>query len=185
MVCPNHLSYVDPIAFAHFLYDNGHPPYFLAKESVFRIPVVGRMITHAGQIPVYRGSTEAAEAFRAAVDAVHEGKCVADLPRGHPDPRSRPVADDRQDRRRPGRADHRVPADPGGAVGPAGDPRAVRRRLRLLPRKTMHVWPGPPVDLSDLQGEPLDREVLGEATERLHRRDHRAAGADPRRARPG
>jgi hypothetical protein len=42
-----------------------------------------------------------------------------------------------------------------------------RRRVRLLPRKTMHVWAGPPVDLADLQGKPLDRAVLGEATERL------------------
>jgi len=54
VVSPNHLSYADPIAFAHFLYDNGHPPFFLAKDSVFRIPVLGRMLAHAEQIPVYR-----------------------------------------------------------------------------------------------------------------------------------
>ena len=33
VVCANHLSYVDPLTFAHFLYDNGHPPFFLAKEA--------------------------------------------------------------------------------------------------------------------------------------------------------
>ena len=82
VVSPNHLSYVDPIAFAHFLYDNGHPPFFLAKESVFRVPVLGRMLTHAEQIPVYRRSTQAAEAFRSAVDAVREGKCVPIFPEG-------------------------------------------------------------------------------------------------------
>ncbi len=31
----------------------------------------------------------------------------------------------------------------------------------------MHVRAGPPVDLTDLQGRPLTREVLGEATDRL------------------
>ena len=63
----------DPLTLAHFLYDNGHPPFFLAKDSVFRIPVVGRMLTHAEQIPVYRRTSQATEAFRSAVDAVHEG----------------------------------------------------------------------------------------------------------------
>ena len=34
------------------------------------------------------------------------------------------------------------------------------QRLRLLPRKTMHVWAGPPVDLADLQRPPADARVL-------------------------
>ncbi len=82
VVCSNHISYSDPIAFAHFLYDNGHPPYFLAKDALFRIPVVGRVIRGAGQIPVVRGTTDAAKAFAAAVEAVDEGKCVAVYPEG-------------------------------------------------------------------------------------------------------
>ena len=45
LVCPNHISYVDPLAFAHFLYDNGHPPFFLGKQEVFRVPVFGRLLT--------------------------------------------------------------------------------------------------------------------------------------------
>src|SRR5674476_649403 len=45
VVCPNHISYVDVFAFAHFLYDNGHPPFFLAKAGVFKIPILGRLLT--------------------------------------------------------------------------------------------------------------------------------------------
>ena len=54
MVCSNHMSYVDPFALAHFLVDNGHPPYFLAKEAVFRSRWSARIIRGAGQIPVCR-----------------------------------------------------------------------------------------------------------------------------------
>src|SRR5674476_977279 len=54
VVCPNHISYVDPFAFSHFLYDNGHPPFFLAKAEVFRIPILGRLLTAAQQIPKER-----------------------------------------------------------------------------------------------------------------------------------
>jgi len=167
VVSPNHLSYVDPIAFAHFLYDNGHPPFFLAKESVFRVPVLGRMLTHAEQIPVYRRSTQAAEAFRSAVDAVREGKCVPIFPEGTltRDPDLWPMTG------KTGAARVALttgcPLIPVAQWGPQEILAPYGRRVRLLPRRTMHVWAGPPVDLSDLQGKPLDRVVLGEATERL------------------
>jgi hypothetical protein len=40
-------------------------------------------------------------------------------------------------------------------------------RPHLLPRKTMHVVAGPPVELSDLYGRPLDGATLQEATARI------------------
>ena len=185
VVSPNHLSYADPIAFAHFLYDNGHPPFFLAKDSVFRIPVLGRMLAHAEQIPVYRRTSQATEAFRSAVDAVHEGKCVPIFPEGTltRDPDLWPMTG------KTGAARVALttgcPLVPVAQWGPQELLAPYADGLRLLPRKTMHVWAGPPVDLADLQGRPLTREVLGEATDRAARRDHRAAGADPRRAGAG
>jgi 1-acyl-sn-glycerol-3-phosphate acyltransferase len=41
------------------------------------------------------------------------------------------------------------------------------RRISLFPRKTMMMYAGPPVDLSDLYERPLDTKVLREATDRL------------------
>ena len=82
VLCPNHISYVDVFAFAHFAFDGGREPYLLGKESVFRIPGVGRLLAKAGMIPVYRESGQAASAFRAAIDAVRAGKCVAIYPEG-------------------------------------------------------------------------------------------------------
>ena len=74
VVCPNHISYVDPFSFAHFLYDNGHPPFFLGKSGVFEIPIIGRLLTAAEQIPVARGTSHAAEAFSAAVASFCGGR---------------------------------------------------------------------------------------------------------------
>ena len=47
---------------------------------MFRAPVVGSIVRHADQIPVYRETGRAADAYRAAVEAVR-GKAVAIYPR--------------------------------------------------------------------------------------------------------
>ncbi|HEV7195506.1 MAG TPA: 1-acyl-sn-glycerol-3-phosphate acyltransferase, partial [Pedococcus sp.] len=82
VVAPNHLSYVDPFVFGHFMYDHGWAPFFLGKEGVFRVPVLGSLLRSAEQIPVYRNTGKAADAFRAAVAAVEGGKCVGVYPEG-------------------------------------------------------------------------------------------------------
>jgi 1-acyl-sn-glycerol-3-phosphate acyltransferase len=41
------------------------------------------------------------------------------------------------------------------------------RRVRLLPRKTMHVWAGPPVQLEDLRGQRVTPPVLRAASDRI------------------
>ena len=56
----NHMSNIDPLTFAHFLYDHGHAPRILAKASLFTIPVVGTLLLRTGQIPVLRNSSAAA-----------------------------------------------------------------------------------------------------------------------------
>ena len=82
VVVSNHISHVDPFTFAHFIYDNGRLPRFLAKNEVFHVPVGGRIVKNAGQIPVYRLSADAANAFSAAVAAVDEDECVVVYPEG-------------------------------------------------------------------------------------------------------
>ena len=60
----------DPLTLAHFLLDNGCPPRFLAKQALFEVPVVGRIVAGAGQIPVKRGSVDAARSLEPAVEAL-------------------------------------------------------------------------------------------------------------------
>jgi 1-acyl-sn-glycerol-3-phosphate acyltransferase len=167
VVCPNHISYVDVFAFAHFLYDNGHPPFFLGKAGLFKIPIIGRLLTSAQQIPVARGTSHAAEAFSAAVEAVKGGKCVPIFPEGTltRDPQMWPMTG------KTGAArvalTTRCPVIPVAQWGPQEIQRPYARELHLFPRKTMRLIAGPPVDLSDLYDKPLDAATLREATDRI------------------
>jgi len=167
VLCPNHISYADPLPFAHFAFDSGREAYFLGKESVFRVPVVGWILHKAGQIPVYRESGQAATAFRAAVAAVREGKCVAIYPEGTitRDPDLWPMTG------KTGAArvalETRCPVIPVAQWGAQEILAPYAKKPKLFPRKTMHVRAGPPVDLADLYGAPITTVVLKEATERI------------------
>jgi 1-acyl-sn-glycerol-3-phosphate acyltransferase len=167
VVCPNHISWFDPLESAHFLYDNGRPPRFLGKESVFRVPIAGRIITGAGQIPVYRETADAGKAFSAAVAAVRAGECVAIFPEATltRDPQLWPMIG------KTGAA--RIALTTGCPVIPIAQWGAqdilapYGRRLHLLPRRTVRVWAGPPVDLSQFAGSPLDAATLRGATDAI------------------
>jgi 1-acyl-sn-glycerol-3-phosphate acyltransferase len=167
VAAPNHLSYFDPLSFAHFLVDNDHAPFFLGKESVFRVPVVGAILRGAQQIPVYRNTGQAADAFRAAVAAVEAGKCVGVYPEGTltRDPDVWPMVG------KTGAArialTTRCPVIPIAQWGPQEVLEPYGKRPHLLPRKTMRVTAGPPVDLSDLYDQPMTGVLLREATDRI------------------
>ena len=75
VVVVNHISHLDPFTFGHFMYDNGYLPRFLTKEAVFRAPFIGRVVSGAQQIPVYRETADAAVSYAAAVEAVRSGEC--------------------------------------------------------------------------------------------------------------
>jgi 1-acyl-sn-glycerol-3-phosphate acyltransferase len=167
VVSTNHISYADPLVFAHFMFDSGREAYFLGKDSLFRIPVVGWVLRQCGQIPVYRNSAAAADAYRAAVEGVRAGKALGIFPEGTitRDPDLWPM------RGRTGAA--RIALQTGVPVVPIGQWGAQEilspygHRPSLFPRKTMRMYAGPPVDLSDLYDRPLDTKVLREATDRL------------------
>ena len=66
----NHISNVDPLVIGQYLAFSGRWPRFLAKASLFRVPVLGAVLRGCGQIPVQRGSAAARDALSAAVAAV-------------------------------------------------------------------------------------------------------------------
>ena len=167
IVCSNHLSHSDPMTLGHYLLDHGHPPYFLAKESLFTIPLVGRVIRGAGQIPVHRETSDAAAALTSAVAAVQDGKCIVLYPEGTltRDPDLWPMVG------KSGAARLALqtgcPLVPVAQWGPQVLLSPSSKRLRLLPRPFIQVVAGPPVDLDDLRGRPVDAALLAEATERI------------------
>jgi 1-acyl-sn-glycerol-3-phosphate acyltransferase len=167
VVVANHISHIDPLTFAHFVYDYGRLPRYLAKAGVFDVPVAGAIIRGAGQIPVYRMTTDASKAFSAAVRAVEKGECVVVYPEGTitRDPGLWPMTG------KTGAA--RIALSTGAPVIPiaqwgANDILAPYAKLaRLLPRKTISVKAGDPVDLDDLRDAPPTPAVLREATDRI------------------
>nr|WP_202471053.1 lysophospholipid acyltransferase family protein [Streptomyces sp. SID8377] len=165
----NHNSYLDPLSYAHFQYNTGRVPRFLAKAPLFKPAFVGAILRGTGQIPVYRESTDAANAFRAAVDAINSGECVAFYPEGTltRDPEMWPMVG------KTGVA--RVALMTKAPVIPVAQwganevmpPYATEKKLRLFPRRTLRVVAGPPVDLSAFYGQEANAEVLRDATDAI------------------
>lgn len=167
VVVGNHVSHIDPLTFAHFVYGHGRVVRFLAKVEVFELPILGRLIRATGQIPVHRLTADASAAFRAAVAAVDEGKCVAIYPEGTitRDPGLWPMVG------KTGAArialSTTAPVIPVAQWGPQDILAPYAARPRLFPRKTMVVKAGDPVRLDDLRERELTPEVLREATARI------------------
>ncbi|WP_103501933.1 MULTISPECIES: 1-acyl-sn-glycerol-3-phosphate acyltransferase [unclassified Streptomyces] len=165
----NHNSYLDPLSYAHYQYNTGRVPRFLAKVGLFKSGFVGTMMRATGQIPVLRETSDAAGAFRAAVDAVHAGECVAFYPEGTltRDPDLWPMEG------KTGVARvallTRAPVVPVAQWGAheAVPPYATERKVRLFPRRTLVVVAGPPVDLSAYYEREPTAEVLREVTDRI------------------
>ncbi|REK91048.1 1-acyl-sn-glycerol-3-phosphate acyltransferase [Streptomyces inhibens] len=165
----NHNSYLDPLSYAHYQYNTGRVPRFLAKAGLFKSGFVGLMMRGTGQIPVYRETTDAATAFRAAVSAIHKGECVAFYPEGTltRDPDLWPM----QGKTGAARVAllTKAPVIPVAQWGAndAMPPYAKEKKLRLLPRKTLRVKAGPPVDLSAYYDQEPTAEVLRAVTDAI------------------
>lgn len=84
VLAPNHVSEIDPIVVALAVWRMGRAPRFMAKESLFRVPVLGWVLRATGMVPVSR-STSAAAA-RATLEAsetlVRHGRGVIVYPEG-------------------------------------------------------------------------------------------------------
>jgi 1-acyl-sn-glycerol-3-phosphate acyltransferase len=167
IIAMNHISHLDPLTLGWFIYDHGRLVRYLTKEGLWHVPVLKYIVEDAGQIPVRRMSEGAVSAFAAAVEAVQAGAAVGVYPEGTitRDPEGWPM------RGKTGAA--RIALATGRPVIPVGQwgvqellP-AYTKRPHLFPRKTLSYKVGDPVDLADLQGEPLTSEVLHEATDRI------------------
>lgn len=165
----NHVSHIDPLTAAHIVYDHGRMPRYLAKSGLFKNPALSYFLQAAGQIPVERLSRNAKGAFDAAVAAVRAGECVVVYPEGTltRDPGLWPMVG------KTGIA--RVALLTKAPVIPVAQwgahevvpPYAKEKKVRLLPRKTLRVLAGPPVDLTEFYGQEPTPEVLRQITETI------------------
>lgn len=167
VVAANHISWLDPFVLAQFLNDNGRSPRFLAKASLFDVPLGGDVLKGANQIPVYRETADATNALSAAIEAVREGESIVIYPEGTitRDPAIWPMT------AKTGAARialaSRMPLVPVAQWGAQDVMRPYKLEARFWPPKTMTFRAGEPVDLTDLYDEPMDAQVLAVATDRL------------------
>jgi 1-acyl-sn-glycerol-3-phosphate acyltransferase len=164
VVC-NHVSYLDPIYTAVFVHRRGRIPRFLAKASLWSMPLARRALVGAEQIPVDRGSSEATASLRAAEQALDEGKLVLIYPEGTVtrDPDHWPM------QARTGVARLALARDvPVVPVAHWGTQRVYdhySKRFRPLPRTDVVVCAAAPVDLSAYRTRPADSALLREVTD--------------------
>jgi 1-acyl-sn-glycerol-3-phosphate acyltransferase len=78
IVVANHTSYWDPVILGCAL---RRQVFFMAKEELFRIPGLGRVIRWLGAFPVRRGAPDRA-AYRTALTLLRQGRAVGIFPEG-------------------------------------------------------------------------------------------------------
>ena len=123
----NHNSYLDPLSYAHFQYNTGRVPRFLAKAALFKGGFVGADAARHRADPRLPRDHRRARRLPGRRRRRRAGECVAFYPEGTLTRDPDHVADDRQDRRRAGRAAHQGPGHPGRPVGRQPGDAAVRQ----------------------------------------------------------
>ncbi|MFS0732788.1 lysophospholipid acyltransferase family protein [Microbacterium sp. 1P10UB] len=170
VLAPNHYTEIDPLIVAVAVWRLGRPPRFLAKESLFRAPVLGWALKATGMVPVARSSSSASakQTLEASESLVRHGRGVIVYPEGTltRDPDMWPM------RGKTGAVrlalEAGIPLIPMAHWGAQAVMARYGKKVSLWPpRKPVTVAVGAPVDLSDLQGRHMSPAVLNEATTRL------------------
>jgi 1-acyl-sn-glycerol-3-phosphate acyltransferase len=165
-VCCNHISYLDPLSNAYAIVRAGRRPRFLAKEELFRIPLVGRALAGAGQIPVDRARSGDPSPLLSARRALEAGEVVVIYPEGTvtSNPDSSPMAG-KTGAVRLSLASG-VPIVPMASWGSQAVWQKSGRGSLAFGRP---IWTkaGPPIDLSEHREAADDRGVLRELTDRV------------------
>lgn len=172
ILAANHVSPLDPLVLAHFVWTAGRVPRYLAKSELFDHWFTGRVLRGARQVPVHRRTRDAAAALADAEQALAAGEALVLYPEGTitRDPDGWPML------ARTGVA--RLALRTGAPVIPVAQwgvqdiYRKGERRVHLLPRRTTRFLAGAPVGLGDLReradgGAAVTAPLLREATERV------------------
>lgn len=164
IVVSNHVSYLDVLVLTHYLWRAGRAPRYLGKEGVFKVPVVGRVLIAAGQVPVKRETSDARYALHHAIELLKAGHCIGGYPEGTltRDPNGWPMV------AKTGFARlaiiTKTPIVPIAQWGIHEVMPTYEKKLRIFPRKTSTLVAGKPLDFSQWYGKEGDPQALKEAT---------------------
>ena len=163
----NHTSYADPLAMAYFIFVQlGRAPHFLAKESLFRIPVFGKLLPHLGQVPIYRQGRSNQDSLVAAKEYLKAGHTIIMFPEGTltRDPDYWPM------RGRSGAIrlaiESGVPVFPVAHHGVEAVLPRYSKSFKPSPFKKVQIQVGPQVDLSGYSAADSQAK-MAEATEKV------------------
>jgi 1-acyl-sn-glycerol-3-phosphate acyltransferase len=169
IVASNHVSYLDVLFLTHFLYRSGRAPRYIGKEGVFKVPVIGKIVLAAGQIPVVREGSDAAKALEHAVKTLQAGHLLGVYPEGTltRDPQGWPMV------AKTGLArlaiSTKTPVIPIAQWGSQIVMPTYEKKIKFFPRTPIKILVGEPLDLSPWYGRENDPDALVEATAFLMR----------------
>ncbi|MGI8664737.1 MAG: lysophospholipid acyltransferase family protein [Jatrophihabitans sp.] len=167
LVAVNHISQADTATMARLIWQSGRIPRFLIKSTVFGWPIVGRTMSGAGQLPVYRASEQAADSLREATRALQRGECVIIYPEGTitKDPDYWPMQA-KTGVARLALANPNIPVIP---IGQWGAQQTLGRggRFRPWPRHLHQASLGRPLDLSSYHGQEPTADLLRKLTDEI------------------
>lgn len=171
ILSPNHYSEIDPIAMGAAVWHMGRLPRFMAKASLFKIPVVKWLLNASGQIPVQRDgavrSANDSNPMGAAEQLLERQSSVIVYPEGTltRDPDLWPM------RGKSGAVrlalETGIPLIPAAHWGTQELMPRYGKGIRPFPRKTIHVAIGEPLDLSKFTDGHIDQKAVNEATRLL------------------
>lgn len=163
----NHISHIDPLYDSVAVRKSGRIPRFLAKASLWKVPVLGRALAGSDQIPVERGGAGAGQAsLELAEETLRQGRIVLVYPEGTVtrDPGHWPM------KPRPGIGALALSGDfPVIPVAHWGTHQVYAsytkgRRFTPLPRKDIHIVFGEPIDMTELRSRPVDARSIRDAS---------------------
>lgn len=165
VLAPNHYSEIDPLVVGLVVWRLGRAPRFLAKASLFQVPVLGWILRRTGQISVERaGTARGNQPVKAAQELVEKGRGVIVYPEGSltRDPDLWPM------RGKTGAVrmalEYNIPLIPVAHWGVQHIMARYSKKISFFPRKTVTVKFGDPVDLSAFRQRSLDSATVNEAT---------------------
>jgi len=171
IVVVNHVSHVDPFLVAKMVLDGARRPRFLAKDTIFAVPVVGAAMRAMGHIPVKRGSVDARESLAAAVQSLAAGGVIVLHPEGTVtrDPDGWPMTG-KTGAARLWTLSPDVPVVPIAQWGVQQQIDLYRKKVKLVPRPRHVLSIGDPIDLSAFRDRAPNAAALHEITEVIMRR---------------
>lgn len=169
IVASNHISYSDVLFLSQFLFVNGRAPRYIGKKSLFEIPLIGRILYAAEQIPVDRESGDASKALDHAIASLKAGHLIGVYPEGT-------LTRDEDLWPMVGKTGiarlaiiTQTPVIPVVAWGPQRVLPPYSKKPHLLPRTKIIFRAGTPIDLSPWYGKFEDQDALVEATAHVMR----------------